>query len=78
LSLLQNHCPKQLGTPVGLPLYHDAMILLFFAMIAPDLNFIQLARVAAMIADNIKYSSRVGRICFSLSILLSIENKKLA
>jgi hypothetical protein len=46
------------------------MILLFFAMTAQELNLIQLARVAAIIADNIKYWSRSGRIeaCFIISL----------
>jgi len=54
-SLLQNHCSWQLGTQGGFPLYHEAIILLSFTMTAQELNLIQLARVAAMIADNIKY-----------------------
>ena len=61
LSLLQNHCSRQLVTPLGLPLYPEDTILLFFTITDQDLNFIQLARVAAMIAESMKYSSRFGR-----------------
>jgi hypothetical protein len=65
LSLLQNPCAWQLGTPGGFPLYPDDTILLSFTITAQELNLIQLARVAAMIAESIKYSSREGRVaCF--------------
>jgi len=66
LSLLQNHCSWQLGTHVGLPLYQEETILLFFTITAQELNFRQLERVAAMVADSIKYWSRFGRILLSL------------
>lgn len=61
LSLLQNHCPKQLSIHLGLPLYPEDMILLFFTITVQDRILMQLARVAAMIAESMKYSSRLGR-----------------
>ncbi len=75
LSLLQNHCSRQLGTPRGSPLYPDAIILLFFTITAPDLNFMQLARVAAMIAESMKYSSRLGRCvwCWAIPIIYRVK-----